>query len=63
LKKTDSKLNETQPITKEFEQAVQKQYEYLKNSIGKGVQQGGLVRDKEGYVINVYGRVSNNPKW
>jgi Mor family transcriptional regulator len=63
LKKTDSKLNETQPITKEFEQAVQKQYEYLKNSMGKGVQQGGLVRDKEGYVINVYGRVSNNPKW
>ncbi len=47
----------------DFNKAVDDQYEYLKNSMGKGVQPGGLVRDREGYVTGAYGRVSNNPKW
>jgi hypothetical protein len=67
LKQTESKINEVQPKVAEYEQefqeAVEQQIEYLKNSMGKGVDSGGLVRDQEGYVINAYGRVSKNPKW
>lgn len=47
----------------DFNNAVDEQYQYLKNSMGKGVQPGGLVRDQEGYVTGAFGRVSNNPKW
>ncbi|WP_394139541.1 LPD38 domain-containing protein [Cytobacillus oceanisediminis] len=64
---TRSRLNEVgsrvEGYNREFEQAVEQQYQYLKNSMGKGTQSGGLVRDQEGYVTGAYGRVSNNPKW
>jgi hypothetical protein len=67
LKKTKSQIDEVKPkvaqYEQEFQEAVEQQYEYLKNSMGKGVDPGGLVRDQEGYVINAYGRVSKNPKW
>jgi hypothetical protein len=54
---------EVNAYNQEFNNAVERQFQYLKDSMGKGVQPGGLVRDQEGYVINAYGRVSNNPKW
>jgi hypothetical protein len=49
----------------ELEAAIQEQYEYLKNSMGKGVEYGstgggGLGNFKE---VNGGFRVSNNPKW
>lgn len=67
LDKTRSNLNKISPAAnsykKEFEEAVQNQYEYLKNSMGKGVQPGGLIHDQEGYVTGAFGKTSNNPKW
>lgn len=49
---------------KEFEDAVQQQYEYLKNSMGKGVEFGttgqGVGNFRE---VNGSYRISNNPKW
>jgi hypothetical protein len=49
----------------ELEAAIQEQYEYLKNSMGKGVEYGstgggGLGNFKE---VNGGYRISNNPKW
>jgi hypothetical protein len=39
------------------------QLNHLKNSGFKGVEQGSLFRDAEGYVIGRNGRKSLNPKW
>ena len=36
------------------------QVNWLKNSMGQGVEQGGVVRDAYGDVVDRYGRVSNN---
>lgn len=58
-----TRQNELSAYNREFNEAVEQQYQYLKNSMGKGTQPGGLVRDQEGYVTGAYGRVSNNPKW
>ncbi|MEK5065885.1 LPD38 domain-containing protein [Cytobacillus sp. FSL R5-0596] len=55
--------SEVGTYNQEFDEAVEQQFQYLKNSMGKGTQPGGLVRDQEGYVTGAYGRVSNNPKW
>ncbi|MBS4200271.1 hypothetical protein KHA93_11580 [Bacillus sp. FJAT-49732] len=67
IAKTQASLKEVIPSVneykKEFEQAVQQQYEYLKSSMGKGTTPGGLTYDREGYVTGAFGRVSNNPKW
>lgn len=64
---TQNRLNQLSPevegYNRELQEAIEQQYQYLKNSIGKGVQPGGVVRDSEGYVTGAYGRVSNNPKW
>lgn len=64
---TEASLKKIAPAMKgykkEYEDAVETQYQYLKNSMGKGVQPGGLVRDQEGYVTGSFGRISNNPKW
>jgi hypothetical protein len=50
-------------ILKEFKQAVEDQYQYLKQSLKnrKGVQKG-VIKDREGYVQGAYG-FSENPKW
>jgi hypothetical protein len=59
----------TNPIAseynREFQEAVEQQYQYLKNSMGKGVEYGstgggGLGNFKE---VNGGFRVSNNPQW
>ncbi|MGF6951861.1 hypothetical protein QF028_004366 [Neobacillus sp. B4I6] len=53
----------------ELNAAIQQQYEYLKNSMGKGVDSGLTTRDSGingfGTASEVTGRysVSNNPKW
>lgn len=64
---TQSRINQLAPevegYNQEFREAVEQQYQYLKNSMGKGVQSGGVVKDADGYVTSAYGRVSNNPKW
>jgi hypothetical protein len=48
----------------ELDAAIQQQYEYLKNSMGKGIEYGstgsGLGNFKE---VNGGFRISNNPKW
>jgi hypothetical protein len=50
-------------VLKEFKQAVEDQYQYLKQSLKnrKGVQKG-VIKDREGYVQGAYG-FSENPKW
>jgi hypothetical protein len=65
LKLTQGQIEEWKPILDEFEQAVEQQYQYLKNSMGKGVEYGstgggGLGNFKE---VNGGFRISNNPKW
>ena len=40
-----------------------KYVEYLKDSSGKGVNQGFLSKTKDGKVVNRTGRISNNPQW
>jgi hypothetical protein len=62
----ENELNELRKqVNAEFEQAVNDQYEYLKTSLKnrKGVQQGGLIRDELGNVVDRYGRISENPGW
>ena len=54
---------EVEGYNREFQEAVEQQFQYLRDSMGKGVQPGGVVKDSEGYVTGAYGRVSNNPKW
>ncbi|MDF2854234.1 MAG: hypothetical protein K0Q87_85 [Neobacillus sp.] len=64
LKLTEGQLDEWKPLADEFEQAVEQQFQYLKNSMGKGVEYGstgsGLGNFKE---VNGGFRISNNPKW
>jgi hypothetical protein len=62
LKDLQTKLDESM---REFNEAVEQQYQYLKSSLNnrKGVQQGGLIRDELGNVIDRYGRISENPGW
>ena len=51
-------------LKSDIERLIDEQYQYLKeNNGGKGVQQGGLIRDSEGEVTGRYGRTSNNPVW
>jgi hypothetical protein len=62
---TQGQIDEWKPILDEFDQAVEQQYQYLKNSMGKGVEYGstgggGLGNFKE---VNGGFRISNNPKW
>lgn len=54
-----------QSYKNEFNQAVEQQYEYLKNSMGKGVDSGTTSNGLGGNFKEVNGRysVSNNPKW
>ena len=59
----ESATERIKSFKQEFDEAVQRQYEYLKNSTGKGVQKGGVIKDQEGYVTGRYGRTSNNPQW
>ncbi|WP_438447407.1 LPD38 domain-containing protein [Gorillibacterium sp. sgz5001074] len=49
----------------EFENAVEEQYGYLKQSMKErgGVDQGGVIRDASGEVVDRFGRTSNNPRW
>ncbi|EAO53267.1 Phage protein [Bacillus thuringiensis serovar israelensis ATCC 35646] len=54
---------ESNTFFKEYNDAVNEQYKYLKNSSGKGVEPGGIIRDELGDVVNRYGRISNNPSW
>ncbi|MBU8770341.1 LPD38 domain-containing protein [Cytobacillus oceanisediminis] len=58
-----ARQGEIDAYNQEFNDAVEQQFQYLRNSMGQGTQPGGLVRDQEGYVTGAYGRVSNNPKW
>ncbi|MGM7719443.1 LPD38 domain-containing protein [Metabacillus sp. Hm71] len=48
-----------------FNRAVDEQYNYLKDSLAnrRGVQQGGVIRDELGEVVDRYGRISENPIW
>jgi hypothetical protein len=68
IKNTEQKINELKPIAdeyqKEFNDAVDQQYNYLKNSMGKGVEYG-TTGSQTGYVREINGsfRISNNPKW
>src|SRR5690606_23019470 len=60
---------QAQPIAEnidpEFENAVEEQFNYLKDSLRnrRGVQQGGIIRDDMGEVVDRYGRISENPGW
>lgn len=49
----------------QFAKAVDDQYNYLKESMKarSGVQQGNVIKDEAGNVIDRYGRISGNPKW
>ncbi|OUB10948.1 4'-phosphopantetheinyl transferase, partial [Bacillus thuringiensis serovar yunnanensis] len=54
---------ENNTFLKEYDDVVNEQYNYLKNSSGKGVEPGGIIRDELGEVVDRYGRISNNPSW
>lgn len=58
-----ARRSEIDAYNQELNDAVEQQFQYLRNSMGQGTQPGGLVRNQEGYVTGAYGRVSNNPKW
>ncbi|UYX53362.1 4'-phosphopantetheinyl transferase [Bacillus thuringiensis] len=58
--KTESENN---TFLKEYDNAINEQYNYLKTSSGKGVEPGGIIRDELGDVVDRYGRISNNPSW
>jgi hypothetical protein len=47
----------------EYNQILDEHIQYLKDSGGKGVQQGQLIRDEDGNVVDRIGRLSNNPLW
>jgi hypothetical protein len=63
LPTTPNEINAA-PMSQEFQNAVQQQYEYLKSSMGKGVEYGttgtGAGNFRE---VNGSFRISNNPKW
>jgi hypothetical protein len=70
--KTAEKMNPTPKLTpveqqyqNEFNNAVQQQVAYLKNSMGKGVDHGTTSNGQPGNFKEVTGtyNVSNNPKW
>jgi hypothetical protein len=69
LKDTETKMEQVKPkadaYQQEFNDAVQQQYEYLKSSMGKGVDSGTTSNGEPGNFREVTGRysVSNNPKW
>lgn len=48
-----------------YNRAIDEQYNYLKDSLAnrRGVQQGGIIRDEMGDVVDRYGRISENPQW
>ncbi|HBF39769.1 MAG TPA: hypothetical protein DDW50_20955 [Firmicutes bacterium] len=50
-------------IQEQYNKILNEQIKYLNESGGKGVQQGSLITDALGNVINRIGRQSNNPKW
>jgi hypothetical protein len=69
LKNTETKLNEVQPKVnaqnQELQEAVQQQYDYLKNSMSKGVDTGTTGNGMTGNFKEVDGRytISKNEKW
>jgi hypothetical protein len=60
-----SKTVRSTEYDQEFEEAVQNQFEYLKNSMGKGVDHGTTSNGLDGNYREVTGTysVSKNPKW
>jgi hypothetical protein len=64
IKLTEGQINEWKPIVDEFEQAVEQQYQYLKGSMGKGVEYGSTGSGPGNFKeVNGGFRISNNPKW
>jgi hypothetical protein len=71
LKQTKSQIEEVKPKVEqheqEFQEAVEQQFEYLKNSMGKGVDYGTTTSGSTGTgnfrEINGSFSVSRNPKW
>lgn len=47
----------------QYDELLNDEIKYLQESSKQGVQQGGIVRDTEGGVVNRFGRQSNNPQW
>lgn len=47
----------------EFDEALKNHIQYLKDSMGKGVEQGGVIKDDNGEISGRYGRISRNPQW
>jgi len=47
----------------QYDELLNDEIKYLQESSKQGVQQGGIVRDTDGGVINRFGRQSNNPQW
>lgn len=59
-------FNKKDEYQQQYNQAIQDQYAYLKQSMKDrgGVDQGGVIKDQvTGDVIDRYGRISNNPEW
>lgn len=52
-------------IQQEYNDAVEQQYQYLKQSMAErgGVQQGNVIRNADGEVVDRVGRISSNPRW
>ncbi|MGK9250827.1 LPD38 domain-containing protein [Paenibacillus humicus] len=58
-------LNRYERLQQQYGQAVEDQYQYLKQSMVErgGVRQGGLVQNADGEVTGRFGRQSENPRW
>lgn len=58
-------LNRYERLQQQYGQAVNDQYQYLKQSMAErgGVRQGGLVQNADGEVTGRFGRQSENPRW
>jgi len=69
LSRTQSRMESIRPkvesYKQELDEAVNQQYQYLKNSMGKGVDTGTTSNGLQGNFREVTGRytVSNNPQW
>jgi N12 class adenine-specific DNA methylase len=48
---------------KEFNNYLNAHVEYLKESGGKGVEQGNVIKNEQGEISGRYGRISKNPQW